>query len=358
MKLIRILLSTYRKVQYNFFGRSEFGTMPVGTLCTHTPFEEEINHGDVVHPCVRYISEGYLGHKWWMVYTPYYAANDITENPILCYGDSETSEPPAHWIVAYQVQGQPKTGYNSDPTLFYDEGKMYVMWRENLTVRCYKSGYIRATFGAEVLKNGIGEVFGPLVGTKDYEVDAEVSPTFMKMIDGKYRCYAMHLRFHLPWTQQLSPFVKNIFNSISNFMDILGVWSQQKCFGYAIWESDDITKPFVYMRTIKFSNCNKLYRPWHMDLFEHDGNLYAIVQTNQCNADLCLAKSNNDDQFYFLQKPLMTNALCGKVGLYKPCAGIIGNMLYLYYTAQDTNNRSLNKLYSTSCNIIDNVVDL
>ncbi|MEI3920517.1 hypothetical protein V8G60_21010, partial [Bacteroides hominis (ex Liu et al. 2022)] len=94
MSISRDILSAYRKLQYKLCRRLEYGTMPPGELCTHTPFEEEINHGDVVHPCVRYVPEGYLGHKWWMVYTPYYAANDKTENPILCYGDNETNNPP------------------------------------------------------------------------------------------------------------------------------------------------------------------------------------------------------------------------------------------------------------------------
>lgn len=348
MSIKRNILSLFRKLQYKGFNRYEFGSLPAGELCSHTPFEEEINHGDVVHPCVRYISKGFLGHKWWMVYTPYYAANDTTENPILCYGDTDSSdEPPTHWIVAYQVQGQPSTGYNSDPTLFYEDSKMYVMWRENLTERCYRAGYIRATFGAEVLENGIGKVFGPLVGTRVFEEDTEVSPTFVKMKDGTYRCYAMHLRFNIPWIQQRSPFLKNNLNRISKLADVLGIWSQQKGFGYAVWESNNITQPFVYKKTIKFSNCNILYRIWHMDLFEHNDNLYAIVQTNQCNADICLAKSDNGLDFTMIDQPLMTNKTCGKVGIYKPTGGIIGDVFYLYYTAQDLDNRKLNKLYLT-----------
>lgn len=347
MSIIRGLLALYRKFQYKLFNRCETGSLLAGQLCSHTPFEEEINHGDVVHPCVRYIPQGYLGHKWWMVYTPYYAANDRTENPILCYSDSDDSCPPTHWKVAYQVQEQPMKGYNSDPTLFYDNEKMYVMWRENLTDRCDKFGFVRATFGAEIFKSGIGEVFGPLVGTRDFEDDAEVSPTFIKMKDGKYRCYAMHLRFHSPFIQKSIPLVKKILESAVKVLDILGIWSQQKGFGYAIWESDDVTQSFTYLKTFKFTNCNKLYRPWHMDIFEFENQLFSIVQTNQCNADICLAKCNDDIHFRMYDKPLMTNKTCQKVGLYKSTGLVFNNNLVLYYTAQDINNRSLNKLYMT-----------
>ena len=44
----------------------------------------------------------------------------------------------------------------------------------------------------------------------------------------------------------------------------------------------------------------------------------------------------------------MTNDTCQKLGIYKPAAGVIDGMLYLYYTAQDVDNRSLNKLYLTT----------
>lgn len=352
MSFTRNILSLYRKLQYKLCRRLEYGTMPPGELCTHTPFEEEINHGDVVHPCVRYVPEGYLGHKWWMVYTPYYAANDKTENPILCYGDNETNNPPTHWIVAYQVQGQPAKGYNSDPTLFYDNGKMYVMWRENMTERCDKAGYVRATFGAEVLKDSIGDVFGPLVGTKDVEEDAEISPTFIKMNEGKYRCYAMHLRFHSPFVQNANPLIKKVLETFVNITDILGIWSLQKGYGYTIWESDDIKTTFSYKQTLKFSNCNKLYRPWHMDLFEGNDKLYAIVQSNQCNADICLAESFDGVHFRMYTRPLMTNKICGKVGIYKPTSGVVDGNFFLYYTAQDIDNRALNKMYLTTIKII------
>ena len=351
MSIGRKFLDIYRIVQYNMYGRSRSGSMQEGKLCTHTPFEEEINHGDVVHPCVRYVPEAYLGHKWWMVYTPYYGANDKTENPILCYGENNTSEPPTHWIVAYQVQGQPFKGYNSDPTLFYDSGKMYVMWRENQTERCDRAGYVRATFGAEILKNGIGEVFGPLVGTKSIEEDAEVSPTFIKTNEGMYRCYAMHLKFHSDIIQNANPFVKKILGSIVRFSDILGFWSQQKGFGYAIWESEDIKSQFKYMQTKRFIECNKLYRPWHMDLFEWKGKLFAIVQSNQCNADICLAGSIDGIHFRMFSKPLMTNKTCGKVGIYKPTGGVINNRLFLYYTAQNSSDRKLNLMYLTSVTV-------
>ena len=353
MSFVRKVLSIYRRIQCKVCGRAEYGIMPSGIQCTHTSFEEEINHGDVVHPCVRYIPVGYLGHKWWMVYTPYYASNDTKENPILCYGANDTVGPPTHWIVKYQVQGQPSKGYNSDPTLLYDKDKLYVMWRENLTERCDKAGYVRATFGAVVKDNGLGEVFGPLVSTNDSEIDKEVSPTFIRTNSESYTCLAMHLKFHSRRISNMSDNKRRIMRKITNVLDVSGIWSEQKGYGIACWKSSSIKAPFKYIHTLKFSNCNKLYRPWHMDIFEWQNKYYAIVQSNQCNADICLAESLDGTNFKLFWKPLMTNKTCGKIGLYKPTAGVVDGLFYLYYTAQDPENRALNKLYLTTMSMED-----
>lgn len=348
---VRSILAQYRKLQYVLCGRHHYGVMPAGILCSHDSFEQEINHGDVVHPCVRYIPEGYLGHKWWMVYTPYYGSNDKTENPILCYGDGNDDVPSTYWHVHCQVQGQPKEGYNSDPVLLYSGNKLHVFWRENLTRRCSSSGFARATFGAIVKADGISDVFGPVVGTEDAEIDPETSPTFVEEKDGTYRCLATHITFHSKAIKKMPTALRKPINSVALILDLLGVWSQQKAHGMAQWSCNRVDGAYHYDRTIRFENKNALYRPWHIDFFEWEGKLYAIVQSNQCNADICLAVSEDRIHFRFFKKPLMTNETCGKVGIYKPTGGVVNDKFFLYYTAQDKENRSLNKLYLTTMNI-------
>ena len=44
----------------------------------------------------------------------------------------------------------------------------------------------------------------------------------------------------------------------------------------------------------------------------------------------------------------MTNETCGKIGIYKPTAGVVDGLFYLYYTAQNLDNRSLNRMYLTT----------
>lgn len=348
MSVIRNILRVYRKKQYLLCGRPRYGVMSVGCECVHEPFEQDVNHGDVVHPCVRYIPQGYLGHKWWMVYTPYYKSNDKTENPILCYADEENDMPPTYWHVHCQVQGQPQKGYNSDPVLLYAKNQLYVFWRENLTVRCSEKGFARATFGTIVKENGISVVFGPVVGTDDAEVDPETSPAFIEEENGTFRCLATHITFHNKIIKKMPSFLQRIFNPVALVLDLLGVWSQQKAHGMAQWVCDKVDGTYKYERTIRFENKNVLYRPWHIDFFEWEKKLYAIVQSNQCNADICLAVSEDRVHFRFFNKPLMTNETCGKVGIYKPTGGVVNGKFYLYYTAQEKENRALNKLYLTT----------
>lgn len=346
--MVRKILSAYRLFQYKLCWRSRYGIMPPGTLCTHDPFEDEINHGDVVHPCVRYIPEGYEGHCWWMVYTPYYAANDKTENPILCYAESNAPIPPTHWKIYCLVQGQPAKGYNSDPNLLFANGQLYVFWRESETQRCEDHGFVRATFGGIVRDGKITDIFGPLVGTSDTERDPETSPTIIQEHDGTFRCLAMDLTFHSKFIKSLQSPLRSIATKLVLVLDLLGVWSQQKSRGLAQWSSNQVDSKYHWDRTVKFLNQNALYRPWHIDFFEWNQRLYAIIQSNQCNADICLAESTDKIHFRMFRKPLMTNETCGKIGIYKPTAGVVDGLFYLYYTAQNLDNRSLNIMYLTT----------
>lgn len=346
----RKLLSSYRRFQYNLHGRYVYGVMTSGLEVLVDPFRIEENHGDIVHPCVRYISEGFEGHKWWMVYTPYYSSNAALENPILCYAEeTDPTTPPTKWKVYCLVSEKPIDGYNSDPTLLFDGGQLYVLWRENIISNKEKYDYWRATFCARVEDGRVEKCSNKaIVQTNDDEIDAETCPTLMKEVDGTYTCYGMHLQFHSKKLKTLRQPIRNILNRLVLVSDLLGVYSQQKHFGIAIWKGEAPNKPFDYLRTVKFRNCNKLYRPWHMDFFDYEGKRYAIVQTNMSNADICLAISDDGENFTFFKKPLITNATIGKLGIYKPCAGVTTDgLFYLYYTAQDVENRSLNKLYLT-----------
>ena len=48
----------------------------------------------LVHPSVKYIPQGFAGHKWWMVVTPYPKWNNKYEQPVLYYGNTNDDFPP------------------------------------------------------------------------------------------------------------------------------------------------------------------------------------------------------------------------------------------------------------------------
>lgn len=356
MSLGRTLLNRYRIIQYYLCGRHKYGFLQPGNTVKIETFRFGENHGDIVHPCVRYISEGFEGHNWWMVYTPYYAADSSMENPILCYSDeTDANTPPKDWKVYGLVNEKPEDGYNSDPTLLYKDGQLYVFWRENYEWSVKSHKYIRATYVARVENGKFITDREEVLYTEDKEKDAETCPTFVQNEDGSIMAYAMHLRFHSYRIKRMRPRMRSIVNKVVTITDLLGLYSQQKHYGIAIWKGEgSFTTPFIYVRTTPIKNCNKLYRPWHMDLFEWEGKRYAIIQTNQSNADLCLAVSEDKENFSMLKKPLITNATIGKLGIYKPCASVTPNgTFYLYYTAQDEDNRALNKLYLTTMDFND-----
>ena len=330
--------------------RSHYGVMQPGQHVSVEPFRYELNHSDVVHPCVRYIADGYLGHTWWLVYTPYYHSDASLEQPVLCYADGNDAEiPPMEWKTYCLVNDKIEGGYNSDPNLLFTGGVLYVYWRENYDDQ--KDSHFRATYVAKVTQTGIKKIGNtPVVWTDDSEVDAETCPTFMSSfsIKDSFTCYAMHLRFHSKHIKRMRQPWRRLTEKAVLVSDLIGLYSQQKHYGIAEWEGDAPDRPFRYVKTVRFRNCNTLYRPWHMDFFDYSDRRYAIVQTNMSNADLCLAESTDGNTFTFFRRPLITNKTIGKVGIYKPCAGVTPKgMFYLYYTAQDLNNRSQNRLYLT-----------
>lgn len=346
--MVREVLNIYRLIQYAITGRSRSAVMQAGVKVTVEPFRIDENHGDIVHPCIRYIKEGFEGYKWWMVYTPYYNADASIENPILCYSDSQDSVPPTEWKFYCLVNEKPVDGYNSDPNLLYHNGRLYVYWRENILTNRQRYTYSRATFCAIVGNKTVRKLETPILVAEQEHEDPECCPTFMVSENGELHAYAMHLQFFSPKVRNMRQPWSKLLTQVINVLDLLGAYSQQKSFGIAIWRgSKDASEKCQYDKTVQFVNKNNLWRPWHMDFFDYEGRRYAIVQTNMCNADIALAWSNDQEHFIFFPKPLITNYSIDKLGIYKPTALVIDGIFYLYYTAQDKENRALNKLYMT-----------
>lgn len=89
--------------------------------------------GETVHPDVIYVPDGFGAGKWkyLMAVTPFPKAIVYFENPEFLVSDDGTSwrlppcgksplvPPPSDWV-----------GYNSDPALFYEDGTVFMIYRE------------------------------------------------------------------------------------------------------------------------------------------------------------------------------------------------------------------------------------
>jgi hypothetical protein len=278
-----------------------------------------------------------------MVFTPYYNADSSMENPILCHGVEESDKPPTVWDFDEVLAETPPTGYNSDPTMFFEEGKLYVYWRENDTPKARKDEVYRGIYGAILDDKNTTYINKPLLSEHEKQVDREVSPTFL-FKGREWFCYAIHIRFQNKKLIFANKRINKIVGSILKILSLLEIYSASKSYGLAIWKRSNAAI-FEYVKTVKFKNCNKLYRPWHCDFFKYENKLYVLLQTNQSNGDICLAVSEDFETFTLYTKPLLTIKNISKVGIYKPTGGVYNGQFYLYYTAQDYKRRGENRLY-------------
>ncbi len=344
---IRKLLYIHRVLLNYMFHRSIHGVMSPGVQCLVDKTISSIHHGDIVHPCVRFCEHGCIGHKWWMVYTPYYGADPALENPILCYGNSETEKCPDTWIFHSEIKPKPTIGYNSDPNLLIDNNSLIVFWRENQTQRCTEDKSSRATYAVRISEDEISEYPHPILTAKEEFCDSEVSASIIKC-NGRYIAYATKVRFFFKQVRRLPKPIRKIVDQLLLGIDLLGIYPTHKSYGIAVWEGRSLGQTFELKAVNRIKGTNHLYQPWHLDVFEYQNKLYAIIQTNQCNADICLAHSSDGVNFEFFKLPLITNKSINKIGIYKPCAIVVDGIFHLFYTAQDLDNRELNKFYHTS----------
>lgn len=319
--------------------------MPVGKyISIQTPNPDKY-HNDCLHPCIRHISEGFCGYNWWMVQSPYYQRDCSLENPILYY--SKNSDIPINWEPVAIVRDTPPEGFNSDPSLFYEDGKLWIFWREVGTPQCEQLGVKKATVGC-FTENG-REFSSVKVYLTDNcaDEDKEQCPILIKR-GSRYLFYAVHYQYQ--------PIRQNK--------------------GIAIWEGTSLESPdFIYKETIRIKTtytCDKwkqkrigrklLFIPkpqkhdiWHFDLFEYQNKLY-LFSVAEWGDNIMLSVAEDYKHFKTLRKPLVNSHYSEQFSkyrsyLYKPTGFIISNTLYLYYTSQGRDDRNLNELYYTQIHI-------
>lgn len=311
--------------------------MPVGELVSITTPDFQKYKNDIIHPCIRRMSDG----RYVLVQSPWYNYTDSIENPIFYI-----SNDPMTWENGIVVAESPEKGYNSDLNVYEENGRIYVFWREvetpicdSMNVRCAVVGMYTDDEGMSFSKKQI------YLTCADENTDDEICPILIKK-NGKYRFYAT-------WYQTCRQDRHNL--------------------GIAIWESSSLEQPnFERVKNVPFQTryiCNMFYPLtifehtykipqvykfdlWHFDLFEYDGKLY-MVASEEMKFDLMLAVSEDGDNFELLRTPLINSYVSMKENgypqyYYKPTAWMSGDTLHLFYTANMRTDFMRHQLYHTS----------
>lgn len=306
--------------------------MPIGEPVEVTTVETEKYHNDCLHPCIRYSEK--IG-KYYMSQSPYYGWNNKVENPMY-YESNDFMK----WHNGLLIADTPEKGYNSDPNIYIEDGKVFFIWRECHTPLCDSLGCANATVGGWI-ENGKLTKKHVLCTNESHEEDKEQCPILMEH-DGAYFIYAAWYQYE----------------------------PERKNKGIAIWKGTSLENPdFELMETIPFESVytvdkqiniplfgHVFYIPkplkhdmWHFDLFEYSGKLY-MVSVAEKGDNIMLSVANDWVHFKTYRKPLVNNHYtenyCGyRQYYYKPTAFVKDDTLHLFYTANAKDDSRRNQVF-------------
>lgn len=246
------------------------------------------------HPSVKFFSDGWNGHKFWMAYTPYPNSNATYENPCIAFSDDGIN-----WSeegISNPIQEKPSSGYNSDTHLVFNNNTLECWWREvngGITYIKRKKSTDGLTWGeAESLFSG---------GLLDL-----LSPAII-YDEEKYKIWVVYNR---------------------------------ECLKY--YESTDGTN-WEYIRDINVTTLEANWKVWHIDIIRNENGEYEFVGCYQNNGEfdqnnfIFYAKSK-DNVNYSIPIKILGNGYSGsfdELELYRPCLCIDGIGNYrMYYGSQ------------------------
>lgn len=281
----------------------------------------------LVHPCVRYITEGFAGHKWWMVVTPYPNSNSYYEQPVLYYGDGNDGEPPQNWKFVSIVQEPHERGFNSDPNLFYDGKKLWIFWKESKTENTLES----ANWHSIMARSFDGSSWSPvqkMADNNDPHIANVFAPTILN-IDGEIIMLATAFE-HPRVSGSHLPFGHNH----------LALWRLDR--------NEIEGAHFVFDRVCKQSY-PKDFNFWHADICQTSDNSYCCVVTDEQAKRLLIGKSNNGVEFKFSETPLLSSYGNNVSYIYKASPVFVNGSLYVFHplrTGLLKKNRKVDIYYS------------
>lgn len=238
----------------------------------------------VVHPDVWDFGKVWNGYRYWMAYTPLPEANpNDFENPcIIASNDGESWVEPIGILNPIYPKGA--LNYQADTELYYEAGKLYLIWRgrdnDNNIKLCY--GY--STDGI----NWSEKAFINIDSVIDQNT-ALISPCIIKDSD-KYILYGVNI-------------------------------SSATVEGYSIekYTSDDLLGEYTLERVLtldasltalppRAGQGAAAWYPWHINANKLNGVTYMIIMTRKVNSvgqQLYIAASSDDITFKFAKYPIM-----------------------------------------------------
>lgn len=327
-KNIKKIIHTTSKV-YNYFNRVKT-IMPQGEeLCIDLKPLQNIDsgYGDwLIHPCIRYIPNGFAGHKWWMVSTPYPNYNSYYENPILFYADDETTDFPIHWHFVAIVEKSHNKGYNADCNLYFDGEALWIIWKEAGTDNTNIEHGNKAILGKKYNGTSFTSAFMICENIDDTNMYL-ASPTLIN-ISGHLKLFAV--------------FTPNSYLSIPNRMkgprhlavfDIINIKENIKCSFKGVFKQ-------TYPEKFDF---------WHIDIFSFKDKYYCLVTPESAN-QILLGESCDGLHFKFYSTPLLHyNGKEKTEYTYKVSAVIINDIIYVVYPMK-LKEQNIVRLHMTKMN--------
>ena len=252
------------------------------------------------HPKVLFFPDGWNGHKYWMVYTPYPGNNSQQENPCITYSDDGIT-----WSeegISNPIATAPTNGYNSDTHLIVVDNVLECWWREvvsqeEIIVRKKSTDGVAWSDREELFRTGTTTAADCLSPVVIYD-------------DAKYKIWCAYQRRYLKY-----------------------------------YESADGTN-WQYKRDIAINPTGSSYKVWHFDIIKTAAG-YEFVGCYQLNGvfdknNFIYYSTSKNNVGYKYPVRILTNGYDGRfdrLELYRPCLlkmndGTDHEYYNLYYGAQ------------------------
>ena len=281
-------------------------------------------YGDfLIHPCVRYITEGFAGHRWWMVVTPFPRMDNKFENPVLYYGVEDGTEPPRHWHLVGVVQPAYEKGYNADGNLFYDGRVLWVLWKEAGTPNTTPESGFNCVMG----RSFDGRSFGPVkkfMDNPDTTANRMTAPVVMQEAD-VVKCLATYYEKRVADVQR-----------------------PHGASGLAVWTLNGggmTDGRFVWQRDVS-QRYPEWFDLWHTDFFTYGGMHYCVATTERATTIL-MGRSQEGEAYDFSPLPLLSKTGNLYVGMYKASAVVRDGVMYLFFPRKSFTGKK-SRIYCTS----------